>query len=189
MPKRDMPLVEGYYYHVYNRVNHDKNLFYSYDNYVYYLDLFKKVDFSASGRMIAYCLMPNHYHYLIQILDAGLFTKKMVFFFNKYLKSLNAARKETGPYFTNRFKAKSIEDEHYLLGLCCYIHQNPVKAGLVQSLDEWPFSNYLEFVGKRHGDIWDNIFFQEFIGTHSNYLAYMNKQYNEEDFKPLVFVE
>lgn len=186
MPRRNIPLLSNHYYHIYNRVIQGRKLFYSNNNYTFYLNLFKQVDFSQSCRMIAYCLMPNHYHFLVYITNPKLFSKKMMFFFNKYLKSLNTARKEQGRYFENRFKAKVIENELYLLGLCCYIHLNPLKSGLVKSLNDWPFSNYLEFIGKRHGDLWDSTFFQQFIVTHSNYLEFMAAQYNENDLKSII---
>ena len=62
-----------------------------------------------------------------------------------------ALYKIKGPFFPARYKAKIVQDEKYLIGLCYYIHLNPLKAGLVKSLDDWPFSNYPEFVGKRNG--------------------------------------
>jgi putative transposase len=189
MPKRIVPLLNDHYYHIYNRVEQGRKLFHSSQDYIDYLNLFKKVDFSSCCRLIAYCLMPNHYHYLVYITDFELFPKKMMFFFNKYLKFLNAARSENGRYFVNRFQEKIIENERYLIHLCCYIHLNPTKAGLVQSPEDWPFSNYLEFIGKRCGELYDKTFFEQFIGSHSEYGEFIQLEYDDSEIRQFVFEE
>jgi putative transposase len=76
MPSRKAPLINSYYYHIYNRVVEGRKLFYAPQHYTFYLTLWKEVDFSPCCRLCAYCLMPNHYHYLVQITDAALFPKK-----------------------------------------------------------------------------------------------------------------
>ncbi|MBN2029713.1 transposase [bacterium] len=187
MPRRSIPLLNNHYYHIFNRVIQGRKLFHSNDDYIHYLTLFKEIDFSLCCRLIAYCLMPNHYHYLVHIVDPKLFSKKMMFFFNKYLKSLNTSRHESGRYFVNRFKAKVIEKEQYLLKLCCYIHLNPLKAGLVQSLEDWPFSNYLDFIGRRNLELWDKRFFEKFIGSHSNYHGFIHSLWDKSELEPYIF--
>ncbi|HEX9934899.1 MAG TPA: transposase [bacterium] len=187
MPRRSIPLLGDHYYHIYNRVIYGRKLFYSSQDYVDYLNLFKQIDFLSSCRLIAYCLMPNHYHYLAYIIDPELFSKKMMFFFNKFLKSLNVARHESGRYFVNRFQAKTVNNERYLIQLCCYIHLNPLKTGLVKSLEDWPFSNYLDFMGKRRGELWDKTFFDKFIGTATDYEGYIRSLWDDSKLEPYVF--
>jgi putative transposase len=187
MPSRKVPLINGNYYHIYNRVVEERKLFYSQENYLFYLKLWKEVDFSLCCRLCAYCLMPTHYHDLIQITDANLFPKKISYFFNRYLKSLSSSRNETGRYFENRFQAKYVDDESYLLTVCCYIHLNPIKAKLVTALDQWPYSNYLEFIGKRPGALWDRTFFDQYIQSSQNYEHYMTSQYTAEGLGPYIF--
>ncbi len=189
MPIRSVPLVNGYFYHIYNRVVEGRKLFYVNDNYLFYLRLWKEVNFSACCRLIAYCLMPNHYHYLVQITDAVLFPKKISYLFTRYLKSLNTSRKETGRYFQNRFQGKWIDDESYLTRVCCYIHLNPLKANLVQTLEQWPFSNYLEFIGKRQGELWDRDFFYTYFHSPGDYESYITSRYAEEGLAPYLFKE
>ncbi|MBI1929546.1 transposase [Candidatus Poribacteria bacterium] len=189
MPTRNIPLINGHFYHIYNRVVEGRKLFYSHENYIFYLKRWKEADFSTCCRLIAYCLMPNHYHYLVQITDAALFPKKVSYFFNRYLKSLNASRKETGHYFQNRYQAKWIDDERYLIRVCCYIHRNPVKANLVSTLNQWQFSNYLEFIGKRQGELWDRNFFNTYFQSPSDYERYIQSIYSEEGLEPYLFDE
>ena len=189
MPTRTIPLINDYYYHIYNRVVEERKLFYEEQNYIFYLKLWKEVDFWPCCRLCAYCLMPNHYHYLVQITDADLFPKKISYFFNRYLKSLSSIKKETGRYFRNRFQIKWIDNEVYLMAACCYIHLNPIKARLATSLEQWPYSNYLEFIGKRNGILWDKGFFDHYIQSPQNYERYMRSQYTEESLEPYIFKE
>ncbi len=189
MPKRNVPLVNDNYYHIYNRVIAGRKLFYTREDYVSYLTLWKTVEFSSCCRLISYCLMPNHYYYLIQVIDAHLFPKKMSYLFNCYLKSLNNSRNETGSYFKSRFKAKCIDNESYLMAVCAYIHLNPLKAGLITSLEQWSFSNCLEFLGKRSGTLWDKTFFAQHIQTPRNYESYLQTRYTEDGLELYIFKE
>jgi hypothetical protein len=69
--------------------------------------------------------------------------------FNRYVKALNKWVGRSGTLFEERFKAKHIDKEEYLIHLCRYIHLNPIQAGLVSSVEQWEFSDYLEWIGKR----------------------------------------
>jgi putative transposase len=187
MPSRIVKLEDNYYYHIYNRVIEDKKLFYSTENYIFYLKLWNDIDFSNTCKVIAYCLMPTHYHYLLKIKNTTIFTKKISYLFNRYLKSLNTVRHEKGQYFRNRFKAKLIDDEKYLIQLCYYIHLNPLKSGIVKSLDDWPFSNYLAFIGKRNGKLIDQEFYREYIQSAKNYRDAIKTISFNKDFDKYIF--
>lgn len=68
-------------------------------------------------------------------------------FFNTYAKHYNFWKNRTGTLFKRAFRRKEIGDMEYLRKLICYIHQNPVKAGLVNKCDDWEYSSYQSFVG------------------------------------------
>ncbi|MCK5145495.1 transposase [bacterium] len=155
MPKRKVPLINDHFYHVYNRVEKGRKLFYNDEHYLFFLKLWLDVDFKSSCKILAYCLMPTHFHYLLQVLDSDLFSKKMSYFFNRYCKSLNTQTNQTGNIFPNRFKAKIITDEKYLTGLCGYIHMNPVRTEMVSAPEQWPYSNYLSCIGRGEDKICD----------------------------------
>ncbi|VAW31772.1 hypothetical protein MNBD_CHLOROFLEXI01-2999 [hydrothermal vent metagenome] len=65
-------------------------------------------------------------------------------------------------------------DDGYLLHLCRYIHANPVLHGLVPTLDEWPYSNYFEWVGERNGRLQDRTFIQQHFATPELYRHFIN---------------
>lgn len=82
--------------------------------------------------------------------------------FNSYTKVYNKRYDHSGTLFEHRYQARQADDESYLRHLCRYIHANPMKDGLVMDLEEWPYSNYLEWIGEREGTLVD----REFVGQH-----------------------
>jgi len=187
MPRRKVPLLNHHFYHVFNRVKENQKLFYKKENYLYFKKLWAEVDFIPSCRILAYCLMPNHYHFLLQITDADLFSRKMSYFFNKYCKILNKQRNKTGSLFPNRFKAKLIGDEKYLTSLCGYIHMNPVSSKLVETPKEWPYSNYLSCIGKGEDNIADQDYFKKMILNEADYQEFILNRYSDDNLGPYLF--
>lgn len=111
--------------------------------------------------VIAYCLMPNHYHLLLRQdgdKPAGNVPQSM---FNSYSKAYNLKYAHSGTLFEGRFRAKPIQSTSHLLHLCRYIHGNPVKDGFVADPADWPWSNYLEYIGERRGSLVDIEFIRE----------------------------
>jgi len=187
MPSRkSVPLIKEHFYHIYNRVAKGLRLFYDDNDYIYYLKLWREVDFLPSARLLAYCLMPTHYHLLVQIIDEKLFPRKMSYFFNTYLHNLKVRHHLQGPFFPQRYKAKYITDNHYLMAVCCYIHLNPVEAGLVERIEDWPYSNYLEFINKRNGVLLDRELHNEFIESPEEYEKFINERYDEDQIEGFI---
>lgn len=79
----------------------------------------------------------------------------------------------SGTLFEGRYKAKPVTHHNYLLHLCRYIHANPVKDGMVQHLEEWQYSNYLEWIGKRDGKLVDYQFVDEFFPNKTDYVEFV----------------
>ncbi len=117
--------------------------------------------------------MPNHYHFLFrQDGEIGI-SILMQRLFNRYSKAYNKRYGRTGTLFEARFKAILVEDENYLLHLCRYIHGNPVKAGLVKKLEDWPYSNFLEWVNLRKGKLIDRYFVKKYFATPELYKSFV----------------
>ncbi len=134
-------------YHVYNRANGNEQLFVKEENFSYFLEKYKQY-ISPIADTFCYCLMPNHFHFLIRIktenelakyfkIDgsnltgfenlSGLLAKKFSDFFNAYSKAINKQQNRKGSLFMRPFKRKRITDEKYILKLVHYIHYNPVE--------------------------------------------------------------
>ena len=167
--------LKGHYYHIYNRGARRKSIFYEPDNYLFVIRKIKKYCIQFNLTLIAYCLMPNHYHFLVRQNGedrAGLLPERT---FLSYTKAFNLRYQESGTLFESRFKAKQVDNEPWLLYLCKYIHFNPVKDGIVSDIEAWPYSNYLDWIGKRYGTLIDQEFIQQHFQGPTEYGSKMNQ--------------
>ncbi|MBD2251174.1 transposase [Nostoc parmelioides] len=152
MPQRHIPLKIGNFYHVYNRGNNRQAIFFERENYIYFLQLIREHLISNAVDIVAYCLMPNHYHFLVYLRDETL-SDAMKSLSLSYTKAINKRFNRSGVLFQGRFQIIEVLQTDYLVHLSRYIHLNPVKAGLVNQPGEWEFSSYLEYAGLRAGTI------------------------------------
>ncbi len=167
-----MKLKSGEIYHVYNRGNNRLRLFYDKENYHLFLSKMKQY-ISPNCDILAYCLMPNHFHILVHankkssmlyrrsnITSEKLviskpkmtrFSKGLQLLLSSYAKAMNKRYTRSGSLFRQNTKWKRTSDElfsfDYSLSCFMYIHNNPVAAGLVQSPEEWEFSSFREYAG------------------------------------------
>ena len=173
MPYRRIQFTPGQYYHIYNRGSGHRPIFREQDNYLFVLRLVKKYTSAFDISVIAYCLMPNHYHFLLRqdgTEAAGLLPQRV---FNSCTKAFNKRYDCSGTLFEGRYEALHVDKEGYLLHLCRYIHANPVKDGLVSRLEDWPYSNYHEWMGTRHGTLIDRDFVPAFFPAAQTYSQFV----------------
>lgn len=101
--------------------------------------------------IIAYCLMPNHFHFILkQLIENGI-SKFMSNFTNSYTRYFNTKNKRNGPLFEGKFKAVMVETDEQLFHLSRYIHLNPYSSHVIKTLAEielYPYSSFREFIGK-----------------------------------------
>ena len=173
MAKGRPDYVPGGYYHFYNRGAHRVSIFREADNYLYVLRRMKGYVREFSLAPIAYCLLPNHYHFLVRQdgeVPAGLLPQRV---FNAYGKAYNRRYGHSGTLFEGAYKVRPVLDEGHLLHLCRYIHANPVLHGITDHVEDWPYTNYLEWVGERAGTLVDRDFVEAHFQSADEYRAFV----------------
>ena len=196
MARREIPFVADVYYHFYNRGNNRQAVFFESENYLYFLGGVTKY-LVPVVYIVAYCLMPTHYHILVRVKQTSevfktsevslQVSRAMQKFLISYTKAINKRFDRVGSLFQGQFQAKPIQSYSHLLNLCVYIHANPVKDGLVALPEDWIYSNYLEWLGQRDGTLVDREFIQEHFGLPAEYQAlvmeYIKTRYLPDDVR------
>ncbi len=144
---------EGACYHILSRGNERRNIFRDNDDRVSFLDILGKMADRFRIEVFAYVLMDNHYHLLLKTNKPNI-SKSMQWFGATYTRRYNIKHKRTGHLFQGRFKNFLIEDDEYLMLLSCYIHRNPLRAGLVSRLVDYPWSSYPVYAYNKKSPEW-----------------------------------
>lgn len=150
MPRPPRIQYENALYHVMNRGRARNNIFLNEDHYKIFLEVLKESVERFGCIIHAYCLMPNHYHLLIQTPIPNL-TRVMRHINAVYTQRYNRSQKTDGPLFRGRYKAILIESNQYLLHLTKYIHRNPIEVKtknnqLTKNLKDYKWSSYPSYL-------------------------------------------
>ena len=171
-----IPLESGKFYHIFNHAVGNEKLFRNDDNYIYFLKKYKEY-ISPISRTYSYVLMPNHFHFLIEIKDKDEIYKyyldielkketskvkpeneldfdKFVMqqfsnFFNCYTKSFNKKHNRKGALFIDYLRRTLISEEEYLRNMVLYIHQNPIHHKMCNRLEDWKYSSYNSILSEK----------------------------------------
>lgn len=154
---------EGQYYHVYNRGVAKTEIFIEDADYIYMLSLFKKhlsgeesidkfgrpaADYSKELDLIAYCLMPNHYHMMVFLKEKDGLVHFMRSVMTAYSMYFNKKYKRVGALFQNHFLASRITNEAYYWHISRYIHLNPMDTQMPYL--EYPYSSVGYYLDNKH---------------------------------------
>lgn len=209
MPYRKIPIVAGEIYHVFNRSVARQPIFISERDHrraIEVIGFYRHQDlpmrFSYFNRLpeeqkqqvikiimespliveiLAFCLMPNHIHFLLKSLTENGIIQFMSNFQNSFAKYFNISHERTGTLFQPMFKVVRIESDEQLIHVNRYIHLNPVTAYILKTVEEletYPWSSYPEYLGKKAGftskDLVLSFFknrssFKEFIKDQADY--------------------
>ena len=150
------PLEYGVYYHIYNRGTNGENLFVERRNYQFFLERYAKY-IEPVAYTYAYCLMKNHFHFLIRTKTAEeqgetlkvpeTFrvlepSRQFSHLFNSYTKAFNKFHGRTGSLFEHPFHRIEVTTDAYFVCLTTYIHQNPQLHGFARDFRDWIYSSY-----------------------------------------------
>jgi putative transposase len=171
IPKRIEPLLIDEIYHIYNRGVNKESIFFSERNYQFFLDRMQNYLPSTSD-ILAYCLMPNHFHILLQIKAEGFPKKSLHPFLKSYAMAINIEQDRGGPLFQGRFNARMIDDEGYLLDCVRYIHLNPVLANLVKKPEAWKYSSYNHYFHKEKNSIVNTTLIMSYFENITEFLEF-----------------
>ncbi len=187
MPYRTAVFSPGSYYHIYNRGAGQGLIFFAPGNYEHCLRLIKRYAQKYAAAIIAYCLMPNHYHFLLRQDAEQPLSRFINVLFNAYVQAINREQGRRGTLFEGRFRHVQVDRNEYASQLCRYIHLNPVKAGIVTHPEDWPYSNYRDWLGLRPGTLKDEAFIREFWATPESYRRFVLEAHEQSAISSYLF--
>jgi REP element-mobilizing transposase RayT len=172
---------ENTYHHLYNRGANQETIFFEEGDYNYFLKrlvLYKK---KYSIKILAYCLIPNHFHLFAKQTEnnktIGMFVGSLL---NSYTKFINTKYRRSGVLFQGPTKSKLINDEAYFVWLIKYILLNPSSAKLVRNVSDWKYSSYKEFF--EEDTIIDKEEILERFSTNSSFKNFIEKENESFDY-------
>lgn len=140
MPRHSREKSKSKIYHVIWRGASRQEVFHDEEDCMFFLDRLERVKKKAGISVYAWCLMRNHIHLLVREGNESLsITMKRLGV--SYVGFYNWKYQTMGHLFQDSFKSEKVENDSYLLTVVRYIHQNPVKAGMVDRVDEWKWSS------------------------------------------------
>lgn len=197
MPARFTPFVNDQFYHIYNRGAEKKTIFQNKRDYsrflktfVYYhfegpkpkfsnfykYKLFKPNPQKKIVDIICYCLMPNHFHFLVRQLKEGGISEFVAKLTNSYTKYYNTKYDRVGALLQGQFKAVLVESDEQLLHLSRYIHLNPISSFLVKKLADYQFSSYPEYINSTKDSICSKEVIMSFFKFPAGYRKFVSDQ-------------
>ncbi|WIV10403.1 transposase [Proteiniborus sp. MB09-C3] len=196
MPRKARRKSKTGIYHVMLRGINRHSIFESENDKSRFISIVSEYRESEKFRVFGYCLMDNHTHLLIQEGEDDISTvvKRIS---SSYVYWYNKKYERVGHLFQERFKSECVEDESYFLAVLRYIHQNPVKAGIVKSIDKYNWSSYgcyikeIDIIDYKYGL---SIFSENTSEAKSQFIKYMSEEskanfLDYDDFSKLTDAE
>lgn len=169
---------EGALYHILSRGNQGQDIFLSDVDRHLFLDTLGEMADRYGIDLYAYVLMGNHYHLLLKTQHGNL-SKAMQWFGTAYTRRFNISHNRSGHLFWGRFKSFIVQNDAYLSQLSCYIHRNPLRAGIVHRLADYPWSSYPVYAYRKKAPKWlkTGLILSQYV-TEDPHQAYRRKVQN-----------
>lgn len=146
MPRPPRLLLSQTFYHIMTRGNNRHKVFRSDNDYQYFLELITRYKADHPFDLYHYSLMPNHTHMLVKTnkaSDFSTFMKKLnLAYFHHYRRNYDWI----GHFWQDRFKSQPVGKDEYFIECGKYIELNPVRAGIVEKPEDYPYSSYRYYV-------------------------------------------
>lgn len=190
------PIFGGSYYHIFNRGINGQKIFYTENNYNYFLKLLNKY-LATYTSIVAYCLLPNHFHLIIKVNDIikgippnegiieesgiGIFiSEQFRRMFIAYSMAINKQENRTGSLLDKNFKRIEITEHGYLQYCIFYVHFNPEKHGYTVNYKDYKFSSFQAYLSKKQTRIARQLGLDIFEDLES-FVNYHNVLHDEKD--------
>jgi REP element-mobilizing transposase RayT len=169
-------------FHIYNRGNNRQQIFFNRENFIYFLEKVN-IFLKPYAGVMAWCLMPNHFHFMVYISpekDVKELSKAIQIILWSYTRGINKEQGRIGSLFTQNTCLKAFLDEFrekktsYAETCFHYIHQNPMRAGLVKQMEDWEFSSFRDYVGLRNGKLINRTVTNQFLGISEDVSSHSN---------------
>lgn len=198
MPSRNVIKIDipSSYYHVYARGASRREIFLDNQDYRYFLALFARYlsleeQRDTSGRpyahlrdeveLLAYCLMPNHFHLLLYQHSERMVSTLMRSVMTSYSHYFNKKYDRTGSLFETRYKSSRISSDEYLMHISRYIHLNP------EDWQTWPYTSYLAYAGESFIPEWLNISrVNDLFTTREKYLEFVADYEDNQRMRDII---
>lgn len=146
MPRIARRVADGCVYHVLNRGNGRQRIFHKDGDYLAFIGLIGQLQERFAVEMLAYCLMPNHFHLLLKPLEGAALSRGLQWCLTTHVRRYHQHYGGSGHIWQGRYKSFPVESDQ-LLTVVRYVEGNPVRAGLVDTAAGWGWSSHRERCG------------------------------------------
>ncbi len=141
MPRKPRSSQGGYVYHVLNRGNARKTVFFKDGDYIAFIKLLKEANEQTPMRLLAYCLMPNHFHLVLWPHRDGDLSSYMAWLMTAHVRRYHQHYHSSGHIWQGRFRDLPIQEDDHLLIVLRYVERNALRANLVERAQDWRWSS------------------------------------------------
>ncbi|BCA78386.1 transposase [Desulfuromonas sp. AOP6] len=153
MPRTSRGLADGYCYHILNRGNNRQQVFHKNQDYLAFINLLSEATERYPITLFAYCLMPNHFHLLVRAEKGEELSRCMQWLMTSHVRRYHRHYGGSGHVWQGRYKSFIVQQDNYLVTAARYIEANPLRAGMVDEAQNWPWSSYCESSGEKERQI------------------------------------
>lgn len=151
MPRTARASVADLVYHVTGRGNGRATVFHDAADYDAFRVLLARANERVPIRILAYCLMPNHYHLVLRPFENGDLGRWAHWLLTSHVQRYRARHGGIGRIWQGRFHASIVQQDVHLLRVLRYVERNPLRAGLVEQVEDWPWSSLPQRLGRGPG--------------------------------------
>jgi len=142
MPRVARGLADGLIYHIINTGNGHQQVFHTDGDYRAFVDLVAEAGGRYTVKLLAWCIMPNHFHLLVSPERADDLSRWMQWLMTSHVRRYHRIHKSSGHVWQGRFKSFIVQEDRHLIAMARYIEGNPVRAQLVSSAKDWTWSSH-----------------------------------------------